>query len=126
LQEANCLKFIDAGNGSKWVDWIDGIQVRSCFGHTDAMMILKIPYGDKKLIFGADLMPSSAHIGMPYVMSYDVRPLQTLAEKKWLLEECVEEEHILFFEHDAQVECASLTRNNKGRIVLGEKKYLNQ
>ena len=126
LQEANQLNFLDAGNGDQWVDWVDGIQIRTCYGHTDAMMVLKIPYGNKKLIFAADLMPSSAHIGMPYVMSYDVRPLKTLEEKHWLLQECIDEDHVLYFEHDAEVECASLSLNNKGRIVLGEKLQLNK
>ncbi len=126
LLEAGQLEFIDSGDGSEWKHWVDGIEVRSCFGHTMGMMILKIPFGKRKVIFGADLMPSSAHIPMPYVMSYDIQPMETLKEKKWLLRECLAENHLLFFEHDAQIECASVKENNKGRIVLGEPEILNK
>lgn len=126
LLEADKVNFLPSGDGNQWVDWVDGIQVRSCFGHTEAMMVLKIPYKNKHVIFAADLMPSSAHIGMPYVMSYDVRPLKTLEEKDWLLQECIEENHLLFFEHDAKVESATVQRNEKGRIVLGDILKLNQ
>ena len=55
---------------------------------------------------------------MPYIMSYDIRPLDTLSEKQQLLEQAAEEGHILFFEHDPLVECATVKKNEQGRIVL--------
>jgi len=105
LKDAGKINFVESGDGTTWIPWVDGIEVRTCFGHTMGMMILKIPYGNRKLIFGADLMPSSAHIPMPYVMSYDIQPM--------------------VFEHDAKIECASVKQNNKGRIVLGDPETLN-
>jgi hypothetical protein len=53
-------------------------------------------------------------------MSYDVRPLETLKEKKVLLGELIEDQGILIFEHDAAQECASLKRDSKGRVAVDQ------
>ena len=62
----------------------------------------------------ADLLPSAAHLPIPYVMAYDTRPLQTLNEKKEFLAEAAENNYILFFEHDPQIECCTLQQTEKG------------
>lgn len=117
LREEGILKFIDFGDR---VDWIEGIQMQYVHGHTESQMLPIIPYQGKKLLYCADLIPSSGHIGLPYVMAYDVRPLETMNEKAALLEEACEQEHLLFFEHDPINQAATVVRNEKGRIVLGE------
>ena len=90
------------------------------YGHTEAMMGLYIHTKDFTLVYCADIIPSSLHIGLPYVMSYDLRPLVTMEEKTKLLERAVEEKQILFFEHDPKIECATVRKNEKGRIVIDE------
>ena len=62
----------------------------------------------------ADLIPSAGHIPIPYVMGYDMRPLDTLAEKETILKKAVENNWTLFFEHDPIIECASLEVTEKG------------
>ena len=62
----------------------------------------------------ADLLPSAAHIPVPYVMAYDTRPLQTLNEKKEFLNEAVVNDFVLFFEHDPIIECCTLQQTEKG------------
>ncbi len=62
----------------------------------------------------ADLLPAAAHIPIPYVMAYDMFPLTTLNEKKSFLIEAVENDYILFFEHDPKIECCSLQHTDKG------------
>ena len=62
----------------------------------------------------ADLLPAAAHIPIPYVMAYDTRPLLTMNEKKLFLEEAVEKDFVLFFEHDPKVECCTLQQTEKG------------
>jgi glyoxylase-like metal-dependent hydrolase (beta-lactamase superfamily II) len=94
------------------------IRIFFTYGHTEAMMLPYIQVGDKTIVYCADTLPSSHHIGMPYIMSYDIRPLDTLNEKQQLLEQAAEEGHILFFEHDPFVECATVKKNEQGRIVL--------
>ncbi len=83
-------------------------------GHTEAMMLPKINYNGKTIVYMADLLPSAAHIPIPYVMAYDTNPLKTLVEKKQFLQEAVENDYILFFEHDALTECCNLQMTEKG------------
>jgi glyoxylase-like metal-dependent hydrolase (beta-lactamase superfamily II) len=118
LKEAGVLRFLDVTPEDQ--EWLPGISIRFVYGHTEAMMILKIQNGEQTFIYPTDVIPSSHHIGLPYVMSYDVRPLKTLEEKKRILEAAVEEGHILIFEHDHQVPACNLKRNDRGRIVKGE------
>ncbi len=115
LLEHSVLQFIDAENGE---EWIPGIRIHTAIGHTDKMMIPELDYQGKKLYYCADLLASSGHIRLPYVMSYDVRPLETLKEKEFLLNRALEQDAILYFEHDPTVECCTLTKDNRGRIIL--------
>ena len=62
----------------------------------------------------ADLLPSSAHIPLPYVMAYDMFPLTTLNEKKLFLTEAEQNNYVLFFEHDPSIECCTLQMTEKG------------
>jgi glyoxylase-like metal-dependent hydrolase (beta-lactamase superfamily II) len=83
-------------------------------GHTDAMMLPKISYKGKTVVYMADLLPSAAHIPLPYVMGYDMFPLTTLNEKKSFLTEALQNNYILFFEHDPVNECCNLQMTEKG------------
>lgn len=83
-------------------------------GHTEAMMLPKINYKGKTIVFMADLLPSAAHIPLPYVMAYDMFPLTTLTEKKLFLTEALQNDYILFFEHDPLIECCTLHMTEKG------------
>ena len=83
-------------------------------GHTEAMMLPVIKWNDQTIVFVADLLPSIAHIPLPYVMAYDMFPLTTLKEKKSFLEWALENNCILFFEHDPVNECCNLELTSKG------------
>ena len=83
-------------------------------GHTDKQMIPKIKYKDKTIVFMADLLPSTGHIPLPYVMGYDTRPLLTLSEKEKFLKEAADNEYILFLEHDSVNECCTVKNTEKG------------
>lgn len=83
-------------------------------GHTDKMMIPLIRYKGKTVVFAADLLPSTGHIPLPYVMGYDTRPLLTLEEKEIFLNKAVADDYIIFFEHDAVNECCTLKMTEKG------------
>jgi glyoxylase-like metal-dependent hydrolase (beta-lactamase superfamily II) len=83
-------------------------------GHTDAMMLPVIKYKEKTIVYMADLLPSVAHIPLPYVMGYDMFPLTTLNEKKTFLVEAQANDYILFFEHDPINECCNLQMTEKG------------
>jgi glyoxylase-like metal-dependent hydrolase (beta-lactamase superfamily II) len=65
---------------------INGMQLFVVNGHTEQMSLPIFPYKDKHVAFVSDLIPSAGHIPLPYIMSYDMRPLETLVEKEILLE----------------------------------------
>ncbi len=90
------------------------IYVRTVNGHTEQMLIPHIEIKDKVLVYMADLIPSQAHIPVSYVMGYDIRPLDCLEERSTFLERGLNENHILFFEHDPKIECCTLTKTEKG------------
>lgn len=115
LVEQNRLQFIPVRQD---ITFLPGFKVRFFHGHTDAMMAPLLQTENGSVLYCADAMPSQWHIGMPYVMAYDVRPLQTLKEKAKMLDEAVRKKQILFFEHDPVAECGTVRRESNGRIVL--------
>ncbi|KOY88103.1 MBL fold metallo-hydrolase [bacterium 336/3] len=108
LQESGHLKFIDKTSP------FENIEIVKVDGHTEKMMLPLINYKGSKILYCADLIPSSAHIPIPYVMGYDMRPLQTIQEKEELLAKAITENWLLAFEHDAQIEACSLQNTEKG------------
>ena len=113
IQESGQLKFVER-TGSFSREVFPNIDLLFVDGHTDSMMIPHIKYKGKTIVFMADLLPSVGHIPLPYVMGYDMFPMTTLDEKKTFLEEAVDNNYILFFEHDPKVECCTLQRTEKG------------
>lgn len=96
------------------VNFSEGFDIRFVSGHTRDMMLPQLSYKGKTIVFMADLLPSQGHIPLPYVMAYDMFPLTTLDEKKSFLREAIEEEYILFFEHDPVYECCNLKQTERG------------
>ena len=94
-------------------------------GHTDAQMIPQLEYKGKKIVFMADLLPSTGHIPLPYVMGYDTRPLLTIDEKGAFLKKAADEELILFLEHDSQNELCTVKHTEKG-VRLNETFSFNE
>jgi glyoxylase-like metal-dependent hydrolase (beta-lactamase superfamily II) len=88
--------------------------VRIVNGHTDAMMLPQIKFNNTTVLYCADLVPSAAHISMPWVMAYDMRPLDTLKEKHQILKQAADENWVLFFEHDPKIECCTLQQTDRG------------
>jgi glyoxylase-like metal-dependent hydrolase (beta-lactamase superfamily II) len=120
IQESGQLKFID--QDSRIIPGISFIEVN---GHTEAMMLPVIRDGKNTIAYMADLIPSAGHIPLPYVMAYDVRPLETLKEKERILKQAAAENWLLFFEHDPSIECVTLEQTEKGvrrkeELKLGE------
>ncbi|MGE7777516.1 MBL fold metallo-hydrolase [Chitinophaga caseinilytica] len=111
IQQSGQLKFIDQQDG---IAFTDHIRVRFAYGHTDAMMLPEIRYNGHTIVYMADLLPSTGHIPLPYVMAYDMFPLTTLEEKKRFLMEANERNYVLYFEHDPVVECCTLQSTEKG------------
>jgi len=121
IKESGQLKFIE----SEGQHFPEHIVIRQVFGHTEAMMLPQISYKGKTILYMADLLPSAGHIPIPYIMGYDMFPLTTLNEKKSFLMEALQNDYILFFEHDPKIECCNLQLTEKGirmkdRFLLSE------
>jgi glyoxylase-like metal-dependent hydrolase (beta-lactamase superfamily II) len=118
INESGQLKFIDVkeakdGKLSSAI-FNENIIVRFVNGHTKSMMLPQLQYKNKTIVFMADLLPSAGHIPIPYIMAYDMFPLTTLNEKRSFLKEAIENEYILFFEHDPRYECCNLQQTERG------------
>jgi methylmalonyl-CoA epimerase len=103
------------------VDWFDddseirpGVRVRRTGGHTGQHQIVYVESGGKTVVFVADLIPTTAHIQDPWVMSYDLFPMETLAFKQRFIREAIDREYLIVFEHDPQV-AAGYIREHAGR-----------
>ncbi len=112
IQESGHLKFVLEKEGRS--SPFDCMEIFYASGHTDKMMIPKIKYKEHTICFMADLLPSTGHIPLPYVMGYDTRPLITLQEKEAFLNEAADQQYVLFLEHDPVNECCTVKRTEKG------------
>lgn len=118
LEQAGVLKTTD-GPG----EWLPGIELVISDGHTKAMQLPHVHGPEGHLIYCADLIPTAAHIPVPWIMGYDNFPITVMDEKKRLLERAVAEGWALFFEHDpvgpaARPELTSKGFQAKDRVTL--------
>jgi len=97
-----------------------GFEVRICYGHTPGLMIPFLRYKDKTLVYTGDLIPTVAHIPPVWNMSYDIESLKTIDEKQKVLNEALEKNYILVFQHDENIECCTVEMTTKG-IRAGRK-----
>ena len=91
-----------------------GFSVKICYGHTPGLMIPIIEYKKKKIVYTGDLIPTLAHLPIIWNMSYDIESLKTINEKESLLNEALEGNYILVFQHDKDSECCTLEMTPKG------------
>lgn len=116
IQEAGQLAFINEQQDAFGAAW-DFFYAN---GHTEKMIMPLIQTGGKKVLFIADTVPSHAHIHIPWVMGYDVRPLETMKEKQELLEKASAENWLIYFDHDAQYEVCQIEKTEKGFRPVNE------
>jgi len=108
------LNFVDLPQDEMLKDGPLGFDILFADGHTEKQMIPHLNYQDKTLVFMADLLPTVGHIPLPFVMSYDVRPLITMDEKQRFLNKAANEGYYLFLEHDAKNEICTVKHTEKG------------
>jgi len=93
--------------------FLDGIDFQLTFGHTSGLLHPIISDNNNTLFFGSDLFPTSAHIPIPWVMAYDINPVKTVKEKLELLPKMVEDNWIIFLEHDQNIQACSVKQEGK-------------
>jgi glyoxylase-like metal-dependent hydrolase (beta-lactamase superfamily II) len=109
LHEAGKLKFVDGEH-----ELFPGVHLIISNAHTHAQQLVKVTDGTQTICYCGDLIPTASHIPLPWVMGYDLYPLELMEEKKKLLEQAVDENWTLFFEHDPYKDAADLVRSEKG------------
>lgn len=114
IQESGQLKMLKEGE-----ELFPGFKTQFVFGHTEAMMLPLLEYKNKTIAYMADLLPSAGHLPLPYIMAYDIRPLISMEEKESFLKAALQQDYILFFEHDRTIEACTLVNTERG-IRMGQ------
>ena len=100
-----------------------GVSVEITDGHTRGQQIVKVTDGKSTLVYCGDLIPTSSHVRLAWVMGYDLHPLQLIEEKRTLLTRAAKDGWYLFFEHDPYSDVA-LVQEAKGDFIPSEKLLL--
>lgn len=98
----------------------EGLTAISVHGHTKGQQLPKISAEGKTVVFMADLLPTHVHLPLPWVMGYDMYPVQTLSEKEEFLDQAIAENWHLFLEHDAEAEVIVAAKEN-GKYKVAKK-----
>lgn len=109
LEQSGQLNLIDKETGI-----IPELELRMFYGHTEGQIVSFIHTHNKTLVYIADVIPVAAHIPLPYICAYDIRPLISIEEKEQFLSEALSGNYTLFFEHDPLTECCNLMSTPKG------------
>lgn len=109
LLEAGLVDFVDED-----AEIVPGVRVERTGGHTAHHQIVRIESGGRVAIFAADVIPTAAHVDPPWILGYDLYPLDSLAAKKRLVAEAAAGEYVIFFEHDPAIQ-AGVIRLERGR-----------
>jgi glyoxylase-like metal-dependent hydrolase (beta-lactamase superfamily II) len=97
---------------------VAGIRAVKAPGHNADMCVVTIDGGEPsaRAIFWADLVPTQAHVPLPWIMGYDLYPLQTLDNKKVWLPRAAAEGWLCIFEHDADAPLGRIVEEAPGKL----------
>ncbi len=109
IHESGRLKLIETEG-----EYIPNLRFKLFDGHTEGQLIPYINYNGRTIAYMADLLPSTAHIPMPWIMAYDTKPLDTLKDKERFYADALAGDFILFLEHDLYNEACTLQQTPKG------------
>ncbi len=114
IRDAGLLELID---GEREI--ATGIRALPSPGHVPFHQSVLIESGGAAALFLGDLVPTAAHLPLPWIMGYDVEPLVTLESKRRILERAVGEEWLVVFEHDATVAWGKVAHDGKNYGLAG-------
>ncbi|WP_321319179.1 MBL fold metallo-hydrolase [Labilibaculum sp.] len=109
IKEAGKLRFVE-----KEGELFPNFEVRLVNGHTPGLMVSIIKNENFTIVFAGDFIPTTANVPVKWLASYDLNPIASLHEKEVFLKEAVENNYILFFQHDIVTECCSLVQTPRG------------
>jgi len=112
LRDAGVLTLVDDA-----AEIIPGVRYRRSGGHCTHHQVVTIASGGRTAVFTADMYPTSVHAPDPWIMGYDLYPMDTLAFKRAFAREAIERNYLLFFEHDPSVAAGYLREKDGKRFV---------
>lgn len=112
LAEAGLVDFVESDG-----EVLPGIRMRRTGGHTRHHQIIEIESEGRTAVFVADLLPTAAHLPLPYIMGYDLYPMETLEFKRGFLAEAEAREYLILFEHDPEIAAGRIERRD-GKAVI--------
>lgn len=114
LMDAGVIELLD---GEKEV--YPGVTVMPTPGHNRGHQSVRIESNEKTAFYLGDMVPTAAHIPLPYIMGYDLYPLELLEVKRRVLREAVEGRWLMIFEHDPKIRMGYLI-DGKGKLTVKE------
>jgi len=112
LREAGVLDLLDGD-----AEVMPGVRVRWTGGHARSHQVVMIESGGRTAVFTADMIPTTAHIDEPWIMGYDLYPMETLAFKRTFLREAIDHEYLIFFEHDPTIAAGYIRERDRRKYV---------
>ncbi len=109
LEQHGCLELLDGEE-----EIAPGVRVIPIHGHSPGQQLVKVSASGETLLYCADLIPTAAHLPLPWVMSYDLQPVVTVAEKKAILGTAAADGWTLFYEHDPDIIASRVVKDEKG------------
>lgn len=113
LLKAGVLNILDGPRQ----DLLPGVSVIISNGHTQAQQVVQVSDGTTTLLYCGDMVPTSTHVKLPWVMGYDLHPLTLIEEKQKYLGEAADHSWYLFFEHDPYCDAAQIERSGSDFAV---------
>jgi glyoxylase-like metal-dependent hydrolase (beta-lactamase superfamily II) len=113
LLKANVLTLLNGDTE----DFIPGFSAYVSNGHTQGHQMIRVSDGKTSLLYCGDVVPTSSHVRLAWVMGYDLEPLKLIGEKEKILGRAADENWYLYFEHDPYCDAATVTRNGSDFAV---------
>jgi glyoxylase-like metal-dependent hydrolase (beta-lactamase superfamily II) len=115
VAHVNQWEFLDGDT-----ELLPGISTVVTQGHTRCHQGVKIESEGRIAFYLGDVIPTVSHLPLPYIMGYDLYPLQTLEAKRWILDRAFEERWLLVFEHDPRIQMGYVKKDVEGKYFLEE------
>jgi methylmalonyl-CoA epimerase len=110
LKDAGVVRFFEGDTTIK-----PGVRVERSGGHTGQHQVVYIESGGRTAVYVADMIPTTAHLQDPWLMGYDLFPMETLAFKRRFIREAIDREYLILFEHDPRVAAGYIREDAKGQ-----------
>jgi glyoxylase-like metal-dependent hydrolase (beta-lactamase superfamily II) len=121
LVESGQMTLLDPAPGEQ-LEIVPGISVETFPGHTHHLMGIVLESAGQKACYISDLLPTSAHLDITWVMGYDLDPLRCIAERKRFYSRAIPEQWLVLFTHDHHSPMGYIALNDRGKPVLSPKR----